>query len=253
MKYASEVIDLLGAHPQRDFRMMEIVNYILGSGTNRKQRESARKAVKRVLEAMEESGSITKMPSPYERGGYSTYRIVSSAIYEAEPTKFGALGETSHAELAEIRLEATSNGLPDPYRAFVDHRNRAVERGIGFELTFCEWWGYWKDCYSKRGRGHDDLCMARKGDVGPYAKGNVYIATQRENKRDYATSEKKKRDLVALKERRKQKLMDIIKEVESLPPPQYSYEEVCFMLKFGIPFELRPNAKAGHGVGANAR
>ncbi|RIY40479.1 hypothetical protein CJP73_10105 [Neopusillimonas maritima] len=66
-------------------------------------------------------------------------------------------------------------------------------------------------------------------------------------------SEKKSRDLAALKERRNQKLMDIIREVESLPPLQYSYEQVCFMLKFGIPFELRPNAKAGHEVRANAR
>lgn len=193
MKYASEVIDLLGAHPHREFRMMEIVNFAIGSGKPRKEREAARKAIARVLEAMESSGSITKTPSPYLRGGYSTYKLNSTAASEAPmPEKFGILGRTSHAELKAIQRSARESRLLDPLRAFTQHRSHAQARGIDFQMTFCEWWGVWEDKYALRGNGPDDLCMGRFGDMGPYAVGNVYITSNRQNLRDYQVSEKEK-------------------------------------------------------------
>lgn len=247
MKYASEVLELLGAHPHRKFRMMEIVTYAIGAGRSRKERETARKAVARVLAAMEDSGSLIKSPSKYALGGYATYQLVSAGEDGVSSSEGGEEGLDIKA-IYDARKDAESRGLKDPYAAFRGHKSRAKERGIDFQLSFSEWWGIWRDHYHLRGGARDSLCMGRFGDTGPYAVGNVYITTNRGNALDYAKSEKRVRDAKALKERRHQELMDMIKEVESLPPPQYTYEQVIAMLKLGIPFDLRPKAKVGHEV-----
>ncbi len=247
MKYASEVLELLGAHPHRKFRMMEIVTYAIGAGRSRKERETARKAVARVLAAMEDSGSLIKAPSKYALGGYATYQLVSVGEDGASSPEDGEESPNIKA-IHDARKDAEGRGLKDPYAAFQAHKHRAKERGIEFLMSFSEWWGIWKDSYHLRGSKRDSLCMGRFGDTGPYAVGNVYITTNRGNVLDYASSEKKARDASALKARRHQELMDIIKEVESLPPPQYTYEQVIAMLKLGIPFDLRPKVKVGHEV-----
>lgn len=255
MKYASEVIDLLGTHHDREFRMMDIVKYLIGEKRPRKEREAARKAVARVLAAMEESGSLIKTSSVHELGGYGTYRIKSSdptAELQESARPVGLHRGNSIVDIRRIRKEAKDAGMKDPYQAYEKHKRHAAARGIGFELTFVQWWEFWKDHYHLRGGKGGDLCMGRFGDMGPYAVGNIYITTQKGNIQDYSVSEKKKRDLENLKNSRSQKLMDIIREVESLPPPQYTYEQVIAMLKLGIPFELRPKKKVGHEAGAMA-
>lgn len=69
-----------------------------------------------------------------------------------------------------------------PTRAFIEQRRNAGVRGIGWELTLHQWWSIWQQSghWAQRGRGQG-YCMCRKGDVGPYAIGNVFIATSREN------------------------------------------------------------------------
>lgn len=66
------------------------------------------------------------------------------------------------------------------YRA---HKNRAARRNIEFLLTFEEWLTIWLESgkLAQRGTGSLDYCMARHGDAGPYAIGNVRICTNREN------------------------------------------------------------------------
>ena len=68
-------------------------------------------------------------------------------------------------------------------KAFCTHRAHAKARGISFELGLWEWWTIWKSSghWEERGRGENNYCMCRKGDVGPYAAGNVFIALFREN------------------------------------------------------------------------
>jgi hypothetical protein len=57
--YARDVIDLMGAYPGRDFKMLEILRYV---GYSRileiKKQRAMRLAVYRVLKQLEESGSI---------------------------------------------------------------------------------------------------------------------------------------------------------------------------------------------------
>lgn len=78
-----------------------------------------------------------------------------------------------------------AKGLKDPAKAYAAQRNNAREREIGWEITFDEWWGIWKDYFHLRGRGTNDLCMARNGDQGPYKVGNVYLTTKLGNSADY--------------------------------------------------------------------
>jgi hypothetical protein len=70
-------------------------------------------------------------------------------------------------------------------RAFGLQKSSAKQRGIEFLFSFAEWVAWWGDDFAKRGRGAYDLCMARDGDTGPYEVGNVYKATNAENRADW--------------------------------------------------------------------
>lgn len=67
--------------------------------------------------------------------------------------------------------------------AYNNQKARAKQRGIDFQLTYQEWIGVWINSGKLlgRGRGANEYCMARVGDQGPYAVGNVYICTNAEN------------------------------------------------------------------------
>src|SRR4051794_37797774 len=68
-------------------------------------------------------------------------------------------------------------------RAFNRHKNHARYRGIPFTFDLPTWWAWWSadGRWSRRGNGRDALVMARFGDAGPYAPGNVYAATHAQN------------------------------------------------------------------------
>jgi hypothetical protein len=74
--------------------------------------------------------------------------------------------------------------------AFLVHRWGARKhRGIAFEFTYDEWVAWWKqhlgpDWFTLRGRGAGQYVMARFGDKGPYAAGNVKCITMGENCRE---------------------------------------------------------------------
>ena len=59
----------------------------------------------------------------------------------------------------------------------------AKKRGIDFLLSFDEWLKIWEDSghLDQRGPSKDQYCMARIGDIGPYAVENVKIVTSSEN------------------------------------------------------------------------
>jgi hypothetical protein len=64
-----------------------------------------------------------------------------------------------------------------PKNAYRQQRYNARHRGVGFDLTFDEWTEIWlaSGHLEERGRGNGYM-MCRKGDAGPYAVGNVFIA-----------------------------------------------------------------------------
>lgn len=75
-----------------------------------------------------------------------------------------------------------------PKRAYGIHKRTAAKRGIEFHFTLEEWVNWWikhlgSDWQAKRGRCKGQYQMCRKGDVGPYAEGNVTCDIQEENMR----------------------------------------------------------------------
>ncbi len=66
---------------------------------------------------------------------------------------------------------------------FHTQKSLAKRRGIPFELTFEQWLDVWQASgkLAERGRKKGQYCMARKGDKGAYAVGNVEIILGSEN------------------------------------------------------------------------
>ncbi|CAB3784412.1 hypothetical protein LMG28138_01804 [Pararobbsia alpina] len=91
----------------------------------------------------------------------------------------------SRVPVEKARAYCKERGLRDPGHAFKSQRNNAKERGIEWDMTFDEWWTIWEPYFHMRGRGTNDLCMARTGDMGSYKVGNVYLTTHLGNARDY--------------------------------------------------------------------
>lgn len=85
-----------------------------------------------------------------------------------------------------IRLD-----YPSFRKAFHNHRSNAKFRGIGFELAFEHWLKIWLDSghLAERGNKRGQYCMARFGDKGPYAVGNVKIITMEENRSEQVVSD----------------------------------------------------------------
>lgn len=85
-----------------------------------------------------------------------------------------------------IRSErrATVRAAVRKYRAspkgqYTKHKINARRRGVEFKLTFEEWWDIWQKSghWDKRGNRKGCYVMSRLRDEGPYAVGNVFIAT----------------------------------------------------------------------------
>lgn len=94
----------------------------------------------------------------------------------------------SYEQWMELRrigqqMIASGKGLyQTPLRAWSNQRNNAIRRGIGWELNVWQWWTVWQQSghWEHRGRGQGYV-MCRKGDDGPYAIGNVFIASAAQN------------------------------------------------------------------------
>lgn len=66
---------------------------------------------------------------------------------------------------------------------FRQHKHRAEQKNIPFNLTFDEWFKIWTDSgfYALRGRGRGKYVMSRKNDEGGYESGNVFIQLNGDN------------------------------------------------------------------------
>jgi hypothetical protein len=88
------------------------------------------------------------------------------------------------ADPARVRDEVYAWRDANPERfAYEKRRQDAKTRGIPFLLTFEEWWSVWDESgkFAERGQHTGQYVMARHGDLGPYAVGNVRIITCNEN------------------------------------------------------------------------
>jgi hypothetical protein len=64
-----------------------------------------------------------------------------------------------------------------PRGRYTQHKRRAKVKGVGFFLTFAEWWRLWEPFWELR----PHYVMARYGDTGPYELGNVRVVARGEN------------------------------------------------------------------------
>jgi hypothetical protein len=88
-----------------------------------------------------------------------------------------------------VRLNNGSKRLRSgggPAERYYAQRHSAAWRGIEWALSFPEWMEIWEQSghFHERGRG-SGYVMARIGDCGPYAVGNVEVISGRQNGRDY--------------------------------------------------------------------
>jgi len=84
------------------------------------------------------------------------------------------------------QVERTRRYRDTPKGAYTVHKANAKQRGVEFNLTFDEWWKLWSDSkrWTRRGNRSGRYVMCRKGDVGAYELGNVYIGTFNRNVRE---------------------------------------------------------------------
>lgn len=69
MKYAKEVIDLMGAYPGRFFKKSSIVRYVVASG--HPDNRGTEEGVKRVIAQLMEQGVVRRVPDSVSHGkGY---------------------------------------------------------------------------------------------------------------------------------------------------------------------------------------
>jgi hypothetical protein len=127
---------------------------------------------------------IRKHTNIAPRDGGSSKRAADLAAFrmsEKDATTLAKLGIT-WAEWRDFckvgqGYAAEGGAYRGPLRAFGSQRRNAAKRGIPFELTFAQWWQIWQDSGKWAQRGRTGYVMCRKGDVGPYAVGNVFIAS----------------------------------------------------------------------------
>lgn len=82
------------------------------------------------------------------------------------------------------RKAAVAEYNRSPRGRYQAHKLNARTRGIGFEITFDDWWMIWEDYWHLRGRGVGRYHMCRYGDIGSYTATNVYLATHTQNVAD---------------------------------------------------------------------
>jgi hypothetical protein len=83
VKYAKEVIDLLGAYPGRRFKMRQILNHVSPRADGRRL-AVVRTGVWRALQALEESGQVV-ISRPDANGAHAEYwwKSITSGSCEA--------------------------------------------------------------------------------------------------------------------------------------------------------------------------
>ncbi len=86
-----------------------------------------------------------------------------------------------YRSLARISKDMRADGssyYKAPLGAYRSQEHNAKARNIEWCLSLLEWWTIWQESgkWKLRGRGQGYM-MCRFGDEGPYAVGNVYIAT----------------------------------------------------------------------------
>lgn len=96
------------------------------------------------------------------------------------------LPSSAYEKPRKHRKGADPNFMHTHWDAYRGHRKNAKKGGVEFLLTFEEWLDIWETSghLHERGCRKGQYVMARYGDQGPYAIGNVRICTVEENHKE---------------------------------------------------------------------
>ncbi|WP_368641750.1 hypothetical protein ABRZ08_13095 [Castellaniella ginsengisoli] len=76
VKYANEVIELMEAYPMRSFRVGELVRHVTrGRSLSVSEKAAARKAVKRVMDALVEHDAVLLVRAAEVSGAAAEYSV----------------------------------------------------------------------------------------------------------------------------------------------------------------------------------
>lgn len=117
------------------------------------------------------------------------HKICTACLVEKPRTEFytkrGKEGVQSRCKECwrAAQLKRYRKYREEPRIAFEGQRAQAKFRGIEWRITLDEWLLIWMESgkWEQRGRGEGKYVMARFGDLGPYAAGNVKIILATEN------------------------------------------------------------------------
>jgi hypothetical protein len=115
------------------------------------------------------------------------WRLKTTKFCSKRCAYLGNYKKRERAKIKALRGRVPENKLSPVMRKardqFFDQRLQAQHRGIGWELSFEQWWKLWTDSkhWRERGRGKGKYHMARFGDKGPYSITNARITTIEEN------------------------------------------------------------------------
>lgn len=105
MKYAHEVIDLMGAYPGREFRMAEIIRHVCrGRRLSARETEAVRKAVRRVLAALEENGQVWRQADSDKSALYA-WGVAHLDARTSSPDRNRKLGSQKLSESVSLRCD----------------------------------------------------------------------------------------------------------------------------------------------------
>ncbi len=107
-----------------------------------------------------------------------------------------------------IRGPKLSPEVQDARTRYNVQKHHAIKkRNISFDLTFEEWYKIWLDSGRWQERGRGGYVMARFGDKGPYAIGNVEIKHHIDNMHDTKGMKRKPRTAEHMANIRKAKIL----------------------------------------------
>lgn len=169
-------------------------NYDRKNGINRTARFQTMAALYRSGQTLREIGIQFNCSGEYIRQCLRKIRVTPAEggkqkSWQIRQEKFHASRDAQSLKRWGCNYDqyAVIRNLKKPTRAYVLQRKSARARGIGWEFNLWQWWTVWHESgkWDQRGCRQGCYVMCRKGDVGPYAVGNVYIATCTQNMLDY--------------------------------------------------------------------
>lgn len=178
-------------------KTLEQLGYFLGISRERVRQLFEKEGVQRV-----DGGSAIR--SAKRIGALQVRRLVARKKSEEKMEKIFQCTYEELTSICGMPINYTNiQSRGSPQLGYFQQKRNAAARGIGWDMSFPQWWKIWQDSghWGHRGRGAYSYCMSRKNDEGIYHPANVEITTNLFNASSGQTKfdhKKKQRDELGL-------------------------------------------------------